>query len=103
MTKPRPSTIVFWFVAWWLLSAPWFAFAGEPMKPPGPRDSWTTIDGYAWNGQRWIRPAFGKPKFGLRPLGSKGLWCDGAPPRTPLERKIQQWEREAYQEVNPIW
>lgn len=68
---------------------------GGQTNAPGPTGSWSTKDGYAWNGKKWFKPWHGVPHYPARPLGTRGLWCDGVPYDSPLSRRIQQWEREA--------
>lgn len=67
-----------------------------PSQPPGPTSSWSTRNGYAWNGEKWRKPTFGTPHYPARPVGDGGLWCDGVPYDSPVSRLIQQREREAY-------
>lgn len=62
---------------------------------PEPRGSWTTPNGYTWDGAKWFKPD-GKPTYPLRPVGLKGLWNDGVPYDSDVSRQIQAWEREAY-------
>jgi hypothetical protein len=71
---------------------------GVPQEPPGPHGSWTTQSGrHVWDGRKWRKPApSGRVHYPARPLGSKGLWCDGVAYDDPVSRLIQKLERHAY-------
>jgi hypothetical protein len=75
----------------------------KPTEPPAVNGSWTNGN-YVWTGERGTTPSeasgmSGTPTPRLRPVGSRGLWADGVPYDSDVSRKIQAWEREAYEQL----